>query len=129
MLVLRVAQRCVTSLGTLLFSRMQAPDGSDWTVARSTEWTMPLALATSCAEACAESALFPTRLHAKSEPSVTISSQVHLQLAQPASARVQRSARVFKYFIQNHEYHGLYGIQTQEYYGAIVFKLKNTMAP
>ena len=51
------------------------------------------------------------------------------QQRQPASARVQRSARVFKYFIQNHEYHGLYGIQTQEYYGAIVFKLKNTMAP
>ena len=81
LLVLRVAQRCVTSLGTLLFLGMKAPDGSDWTVARTTEWSVRLALATSCAEACAESALFPTRLHAKSEPSVTISSHVHLQLA------------------------------------------------
>ena len=47
---------CVLLRGTLLFSRMKAPDGSNWTVARSTEWTVRLALATSCAEACASSA-------------------------------------------------------------------------
>ena len=45
---------------------------------------------------CSESAAAPVRLHAKSEPSVTISSQVHLQLAYeraipPGSRRLEVS--------------------------------------
>ena len=66
---------------TLLFSEIKAPDGSNWTVARSTEWTVRLALATSCAEACAESAASPARLDCRSEQFLTILSQLLMQLA------------------------------------------------
>ena len=101
MAVPRLAQRCVISRGTLHSSRMKAPHGSKWTVARRLEGGVRLALATSCAEACSESAASPVRLHrkmngeqgyasirvtqkmngGKAERSVTISFQAHLQLA------------------------------------------------
>ena len=54
---------------------------SNWTVARSTEWTVRLALATSCAEACAESAASPARLDCMFEQFLTILSQPLMQLA------------------------------------------------
>jgi len=60
---------------------MKAPDGSNWTVARSTEWTVRLALATSCAEACAESAASPARLDCIFEQFLTILCQLLMQLA------------------------------------------------